>query len=139
MISLPQMLYTLLWAGLALLIFESLWYVLENRLNLLGKLPAELIEPPNLSLLISRYIMQFAFLVVAPTIIYGWVYILLPFYGVRAGIASALILFVMGAVPFSVMIMSRIKLPLSFILFQLAGHLLRLILVFGIISYIYIL
>lgn len=139
MISLPQMLYTLLWAGLALLIFESLWYVLENRLNLLGKLPAELVEPPNLSLLISRYIMQFAFLVVAPTIIYGWVYILLPFYGVRAGIASALILFVMGAVPFSVIIMSRIKLPLSFILFQLAGHLLRLILVFGIISYIYIL
>lgn len=139
MISLPQMLYTLLWAGVALLIYEYIWYLLENRLNLLGKLPPDLIEKPNLSLFVSRYIMQFAFLIVAPTIIYGWFYILLPFYGLRAGVASAIFLFVLGAVPFSVVIMSRIKLPLSFILFQLAGQLLRLILVFGIISYIYIL
>lgn len=139
MISLAQMLHTLLWAGLALLLFEFLWYLLENRLNLLGKFPAELLEKPNLSLFISRYIMQFAFLVIAPTIIYGWVYTLLPFYGLRAGVACAIVLFVLGAVPFSVVFISRIKLPLSFTLFQLAGHLLRLILVFGIISYIYIL
>jgi hypothetical protein len=137
MINERLLLAALLWAGLALLIFELLWYFLEKRLALLKKLPPQIIEDTGVGFFISKYIMQLAFLVVVPTVAYSWFYVLVPFYGVRAGVSMAIFLFVLGIVPFAVTILMRIKLPLSFMLFQLSGYLLKIILVYGIIAYLY--
>ena len=139
MISFQLLLTTLFWAGLALLGFEILWYNLENRLSLLKHMPPELLEETGLGYFISKYIMQLAFLVAVPSVAYSWFYVLVPFYGVRAGVGMAVFIFVLGLVPFSVSVLMRIKLPLAFVLFQMAGHLIKTILVYGIIAYIYIL
>ncbi len=139
MISFQLLLTTLFWAGLALLLFEIVWYKLETKLSLLKNMPAELLEETGLGYFISKYIMQLAFLVAVPSVAYSWFYVLIPFYGVRAGVGMAVFIFVLGLVPFSVSVLMRIKLPLAFVLFQMAGHLIRTIIVYGIIAYIYIL
>ena len=137
MINERLLLTALLWAGLALFVFELIWYFLEKRLALLKNLPPQILEDSGLGFFISKYIMQLAFLVVVPTVAYSWFYVLVPFYGVRAGVSMAIFLFVLGIVPFSVTVLMRIKLPLSFMLFQLSGYLLKIIIVYGIIAYLY--
>ncbi|MEZ5360635.1 MAG: hypothetical protein R3F48_17615 [Candidatus Zixiibacteriota bacterium] len=139
MISLQLLITSLIWAGGALFIFEVIWYQLEKRLNLLNKLPEELLEETGLGYFISKFIMQFAFIVIVPTAAYSWFYVMIPFYGIRAGMAVALVLFILGIMPFTVAILMRVKLPVSYILFQLAGYLLKLLLIYGIIGYLYIL
>jgi len=139
MISLSLLLACLLWAGLALLVFELIWYVLEKKLKLLAKLPAEMKETTGSGYFFSRFLMNLAFMVVLPSVVYSWFYVLVPFYGVRAGVSLAMLVFMLGIVPFTATIMFRVRLPLSFILFQLSGHLLKLVLVFGVIGYLYIL
>ena len=139
MISIRLLLASFLWAGAALFIFEFFWYFLEKKLNLLSKLPPEMLEEIGIGFFVSRFIMQFAFTVAMPTVAYAWFYVLVPFYGTRAGIALAVFLFILGIVPFTMSLMMRFKMPMSFTLFQLAGHLLKMIIVYSIIAYLYIL
>lgn len=139
MIRLNLLITSLIWAGGALFIFELIWYQLEKKLDLLHKIPAELLEETGVGYFISKFIMQFAFIVIVPTAAYSWFYVMLPFYGIRSGMAVALVLFILGIMPFTVSILMRVKLPVSYILFQLAGYLLKLLLIYGIIGYLYIL
>ena len=139
MISFPLLLACLFWAGLALFVFELFWFILEKKLALLKDLPQELLEETGIGFFISKFIMQLAFLVAVPAVAYSWFYVLVPFYGVRAGVGMAIFIFILGLVPFSVSVLMRIKLPLAFVLFQMAGHLIKMILVYGIIAYLYIL
>jgi hypothetical protein len=139
MISFELLLAALVWAGLALLVMEVIWYFLEKKLALLRSLPSELLEETGMGYFISKYIMQLAFLVVVPTVAYSWFYVLVPFYGLRAGVGLAIFVFILGLVPFSVSVLMRIKLPLAFVLFQMAGHLIKTIIIYGIVSYLYIL
>ncbi len=137
MINQKLLLTALLWAGAALFIFEIIWYQVERRLKLLKHMPSQILEDTGPGFFISKFIMQLAFLVVVPTVAYSWFYVLVPFYGVRAGVAMAIFIFVLGVVPFAVTVLMRIKLPLSFMLFQMAGYLLKIIIVYGIIAYLY--
>ena len=139
MINLSLLLASLFWAGLALLVFELLWFALEKKLALLKDLPRELLEETGIGFFVSKFIMQLAFLVAVPAVAYSWFYVLVPFYGVRAGVSMAVFIFILGLVPFSVSVLMRIKLPLAFVLFQMAGHLLKTIIIYGIIAYLYIL
>ena len=139
MINQRLLLTALLWAGSALFVFELIWYQIERRLKLLKDMPSQVLEDTGVGFFISRFIMQLAFLVVVPTVAYSWFYVLVPFYGVRAGVAMAIFIFVLGVVPFAVTVLMRIKLPLSFMLFQMAGYLLKIIIVYGIVAYLYIL
>jgi hypothetical protein len=139
MISVKLLLTCLLWGGIALLVVELLWYLLEKKLNLTAKLPAEMVEPMGSGYFVSRFVSQFAFLVALPSVVYGWAYVLIPFYGLRAGIVLALYLFIMGIVPYSTVSLMRIKIPLAYTLFHLAGYLMKLVLIYGIIAYIYVL
>lgn len=137
--SFELLIHVLLCAGGSLLIFDFIWYLLEKKLSLLNKLPKELLEEINIGYFFSKYIMELSFLVAVPSAIYSLFYLTLPFYGARAGLAVAFILFVLGIVPFTISLIMRVKLPISYVLFQLAGFLIKLTLVYGIIGYIYIL
>lgn len=139
MISFHLLLACLFWAGAALLVIEIIWYLIEKRLTLLKNLPKEILEETGLGFLVSRYITQLAFLVVVPAVVYSWFYVLIPFYGLRAGVTLAVFIFILGIVPYSASILTRIKLPLAYVLFQLAGYLIKTIIVYGIIAYLYIL
>lgn len=137
MISVKLLLACLFWGGTALLIFEIFWHMLEKKLKIPSKLPPELLEEDGLGYFISKYVMQFAFLVTLPTVIYSGFYVMVPFSGIRAGIAMALFAFMLGIIPYSVSLLMHIKIPLSYTLFQTAGHLLKLLLVFGVIAHLY--
>ncbi|MEE9443345.1 MAG: hypothetical protein V3V99_11840 [candidate division Zixibacteria bacterium] len=137
--SFELLLFSLLWAGISLLIIDYIWYLLEKKLALLNKLPKDILEEISIGYFFSKYIMQLSFLVAVPSAIYSLFYLTLPFYGARAGIAVAFVLFVLGIVPFTISLIMRVKLPLSYVLFQLAGYLIKLVIVYGIIGYIYIL
>lgn len=139
MISFNLLMASLFWAGLALFVIEILWYLLEKKLALLDSLPRELLEETGVGYFFSKYIMQLAFLVAVPAVAYSWFYVLIPLYGLRAGVGMAIFIFILGLVPFSVSVLMRIKLPLAFVLFQMAGHLLKTIIIYGIIAYLYIL
>ena len=127
----------LLWGGVTLFVVELLWYTLEKKLGLLAKLPRELLEEDGCAFFIAKFISQFAFLVVLPAVVYSWFYVMVPFYGYRAGIAAALFLFLLGIVPFSITLLMRVKLPLSYTLFQMAGYLIKLILIYAVIATLY--
>jgi hypothetical protein len=137
MISVKLLLACLLWGGAALFVIELIWYFLEKKLNLTAKLPPEMVEAMGSGYFVSRFVSQFAFLVALPAVVYSWAYVLIPFYGLRAGTVLALYLFVMGIVPFSTIYVMRIKIPLAYTLFQLAGYLIKLVLIYGIIAYLY--
>lgn len=139
MISIWLLLACLFWAGLALLVFELLWYPLEKAVARLSGLSAGILEETGLSFFISKYITQFAFLVVLPSVVYSWLYILVPFSGIRAGIGMALFLFVMGVIPFTASLLIRLRISLAYILFNMAGFLIKLIIVYAIISHLYVL
>lgn len=139
MISLPLLGACLLWGGVALFVFDLIWYFLEKKLDLTAKLPPELMEPYGPGYFISKYMTGFAFLVALPSVLYSWAYVLVPFYGLRAGIVLALYLFVLGIIPYSVILLMRIKIPLAYTLFQLAGYLMRLLVIYGIIASLYVL
>lgn len=139
MISIRLVLACLLWGGAALFVFELLWYALEKKLNLLTSLPAEIREEVNVGALVSRFVIQLAFMVAMPAVGYAWFYVLVPFYGPRAGVAMAIFLFMLGIIPFVMSLLMRVRLPVSFMLFQLAGHLIKMILIYGIIAYLYVL
>lgn len=137
MISFRLFIACLLWGGIALFVFELLWYGLEKKLGLPARLPRELLEEDGCSFFAAKFISQFAFLVALPSVVYSWFYVLVPFYGMRAGIAAALFLFLLGIVPFSVTLLMRIKVPLSYTLFQMAGYLIKLIVIYAIIATLY--
>jgi hypothetical protein len=139
MISFRLLLACLLWGGAALLVIEIIFYLIEKKLALLKNLPKEILEETGAGFFVSRYIMQLAFLVVVPTVVYSWFYVLIPFYGVRAGVALAVFIFILGIVPYTASMLTRVKLPLAYMLFQLAGYLIKIIIVYGIIAYLYIL
>jgi hypothetical protein len=139
MISIKLALTCLVAAGGALFVFNIVWYLLEKKLALLKSVPSAMLEESGAGLFISNFFLQFAFLVALPTVVYSWFYTLVPFYGLRSGVAIAVFLFVMGMVPLAATFILRVKIPLAFALFYLAGYLLRLIVVYGIIAWIYIL
>ncbi len=139
MISFRLLLACLFWAGLGLFIVELILHILEKQLGLLRRIPSDLLEEPGAGLFVSKFVMQFAFLVTFPAVAYSWFYVLVPFSGIRAGMALALVLFLMGIIPFTVTLLMRIRFPVSYTLFQLAGQLIKLMVVYGIISYLYVL
>jgi hypothetical protein len=137
MISLELMVYCLLAAGVYLLIISLLLDFVERRLKLTAALPDHLVESIGLSFTLANFILELLFYVAIPTIVYTFFYYLLPFYGVRAGMATGLFAFVLGAVPALMGLAVRIKLPLPYVLYVLLAILLKLLGCLGIIGYLY--
>lgn len=81
--------------------------------------------------------MDLIFYVAIPTFAYASFYVVLPFSGVRAGLATALIAVLIGAAPVLMTLSTRTKLPLSFLLFQLLGQMLKAAGGLSVIAYLY--
>lgn len=139
MISIRLLVAALVYAGAALLIIELIIHLAERKLNLLAKLPPDLLEDITAGFFVSKFIMQLAFLVVIPTIAYSWFYLVIPLYGTRAGVGMAVFIFLLGIVPYSSSLFMRVKLPMAYTLFHMAGYFVKIVVVYGIIAYLYIL
>lgn len=137
MLSLELLSYGLLASGAYLLVISLILDFVERRLKLTAALPKEMVEATGLSFTFVNFLMELLFYVAIPTIVYGFFYYLLPFYGVRAGLASGLFAFVIGTAPAMMGLAVRVKLPMPYLMFILFASLLKLLGCLGIIGYLY--
>ena len=137
MISFELILYCVLVAGAYLLGLSLLLDWFERKLKLSSGLPEDMVEATGVAWTFANFTMELLFYVAIPTIVYSFFYYLLPFYGVRAGVASALFAFGLGAVPALIGLAVRVKLPMPYLMYLLFSILLKLIGCLAIIGYLY--
>lgn len=126
MLSYSLLLYCMLAGGAYLLVLSVLLDLIERKLHLTCGIPAELLEADGLVWSLLNFFMEVLFYVVIPSIAYSFFYAILPVSGVRAGIASALFAFLLGAAPTVMRMSVRIKLPMPYLLYVMLSHLLKL-------------
>jgi len=129
--------YCLLLGALYLLAVDFIWNLLESKAPLFSRFPKELIEPKNIGLFISSFIIEFIFFVLLPSVVYGWFYTIIPFSGIRGGVAVSLFLITLGMLPQSLLLLFRIRIPVVYVLFQLLGLTVKVLGVMIIIGYLY--
>lgn len=137
MISTPLMIYCLVSSGVYLLIISILLRLLNKAFKIDHTIPKELTEEYTIGWFVMNYIMEFLFYVAIPTIGYSFLYMLLPFEGVRPGIAVALLGLVIGAAPIVIGLSVRIKLSMVYLIYLLFGYFVKLTGSLIIIGYLY--
>ena len=137
MVSFKSVLYCLVCSGAYLLVLSLLLDYAERRMRLASGIPSHMIESITIGWSLVNFVMESLFYVAIPTIIYSFVYFLIPFSGLRAGIAAALFAFALGAAPAIMMLSVRVKLPIPYLLFLLMSILLKLGGSLTIIGYLY--
>jgi hypothetical protein len=137
MLSYSLLLYCILAGGLYLLVLSLLLDLIERKLRLTQGIPAEMLEADGLIWSLLNFFMEVLFYVVIPAIAYSFFYAVLPVSGVRAGMASALFAFVLGAAPAIMRMSVRVKLPMPYLLYVMLSHLLKLAGTLSIIGWLY--
>lgn len=137
MINKTLLFYALLSAGGYLLIISLLLEFVSKKLSLDKGLADELKEETGIGWFAMNFIMELLFYVAVPTIAYSFLYIILPFEGIKAGMATALLALVIGATPIVMGLSVRIKLPLPFLTFYLLSYFIKLAGSLVIIGYLY--
>jgi len=137
MVPVRLLLSCLLFGGLYLIAISLLLELFERKLHLRELVPKELREESGAVWLGMNIFMEGLFFVVIPSLAFGFFYLLLPVTGIRAGMASALFAFTIGAAPALMGLAVRIKLPMPFVLYSLVALLIKLGGTLIIIGYLY--
>lgn len=137
MISFELLLYCAVAGGLYLLLVTLLLDWLERRLRVTAGIPAEMLEEEGCIWTTMNFFMEVLFYVIIPSIAYSFFYLILPLAGVKAGLASALFAFILGAAPLGMRLSVRVKLPMPYVLFALLQHLIKLGGTLAIIAHLY--
>jgi hypothetical protein len=137
MISYNLMFYCFAVSGVYLLVVSIVLGLVEVSLKLNRGLPKEMVEDSNLGWFIMNFVMEFLFYVVIPTIIFSFFYVVIPLSGIRAGLAAAVLAFLLGATPVLMGLSVKIKLPMPLVLFVLLSHLIKLGGAMALIGYLY--
>jgi len=125
MVSAGLMLACAVAAGVYLLAISIILQQVERRLGFTRGVPAELLETTGWVWIGFTFIMELMFYVVIPALAYSFFYVVIPFSGIRAGMAAGLFAFVMGATPALMGLSVRVRLPMPFLLFLLVSVLLK--------------
>jgi hypothetical protein len=136
-ISLELILYCIVVAGLYLLVLSTILELIGRKLKISRGVPAELLEPVGWGWFALTYVMELLFFVIIPTLAYSFFYLIVPLSGVRAGMAGALFVFTLGAVPALMGLSVRIRFSMLYLLYFLLGLLLKLAGAMTIIGYLY--
>ncbi len=126
MISFELMFYCFLCAGAYLFAMSLVLQLIDRYAGVTDGLPSEMLESIGIAWTVTNFMMESLFYVVIPTIAYGFFYLIIPFYGIRAGMAAALFAFAVGAAPALLGLSVRVKLPMPYLLFVLLAVLLKL-------------
>lgn len=103
-----------------------------------GVLP-EIRETYGYGWVFMNFIMEFLFFVVIPTVGYSFLYVVLPFEGVRPAMAATLFALVLGGAPLIMGMSVRLKLPMLFFVYMLFSYFIKLAGSLIIIGYLYML
>ena len=137
MVSWKLIVYCVVAAGAYLLVMSFILDYLGRALKLARGVPSELIERGGVALTLANFVMEMIFYVAIPTMAYSFFYFVIPLYGVRAGMAAALLGFGLGAVPTVMSLSLRLKLPAPYLLYILLSVLIKLGGSLSIIAYLY--
>ncbi len=137
MVSTTLALYCFLAAGIYLLVISILLEFLGKSLGLMRGMSPDLLEKSTAGVFIMNFLIEFLFFVVIPTLGFSFFYLILPYGGVKSGVAAALFAFILGGVPLSMSISVRVKLPMPFLLYTLLSYLLKIAGALALIGYIY--
>ena len=137
MINTTLLLYCFISGGVVLLLLSFIMEFITRKLKLLNGIPKEMLEESTPSWFILNYLMEFLFYVVIPSVGYSFFYLMLPFEGLRVGLAAALFALIMGAVPLVMVLSVRVKLPMAYLTFLLLSYFFKLIASMTVIGYLY--
>ncbi|MCM2272749.1 MAG: hypothetical protein NDJ18_09380 [candidate division Zixibacteria bacterium] len=126
MVSFELLLYCAGIGGIYLLAITLLFDFLERRLRLTSGIPKEMLEEEGCVWSVMNFFMELLFYVIIPSVAYSFFYLILPLSGAKAGLASALFAFILGAAPVGMRMSVRIKMPMSYMLFVLLSHIVKL-------------
>ena len=126
----PKLLFYCFAAGaLYLLLIELALGKLEKFLGGVGlweNYPAELMRANGPGARAWSLLTEFVLFTLVPTLTYAWFYLLLPFEGVRSGVAVGLWAMALGAVPLAILLGTRLRLPYPALAFIVLGQLIKL-------------
>lgn len=123
------LLVALLSCAVYLSIIQILLNALERKLITKGLWDSEiknLEEIPPRVISLTQLIVDIAFYAATPLMVYGVLYLLIPFEGARAGIAIALGCIAVGSTPLLMAISMRTKFPVPALFFLALSQLLKL-------------
>ena len=126
----PKLMLSCLASGaLYLLLIELALGKLEKylaRVGLWENYPTELIRAIGPGARGWNLLTQFVLFTLVPTLTYAWFYLLLPFEGVRSGVAVGLWSVALGAAPLAILLGTRLRLPYPALAFIVLGQLIKL-------------
>ena len=137
MFSSKLLIYCFLSAGLYLLAVSFLLEYIERKLKLTSGIPAELVEQQALGWTLVNFVMEALFFVAIPTLAYSYFYFVIPFAGIRAGLAATLFAFTIGIAPAMMGLSVRVKLPMPYLLFYMLSLLIKMGGSLALIAYLY--
>ena len=137
MVSFELLLYFAGIGGIYLLVVSLLSDFLERKLKLTSGIPKEMLEEEGCVWSAMNFFMELLFYVIIPSVAYSFFYLILPLSGAKAGLASALFAFILGAAPVGMRLSVRIKLPMSYILYILLMHIVKLGGTLAVIAHLY--
>lgn len=137
MVSVGLLLACVIAAGAYLLAVSILLLLAERRFGFTRGVPVDLLETTGWVWTGMTFLMELMFFVVIPSLAYSFFYVVLPFSGVRAGMAAALFAFLLGATPALMGLSVRVKLPMPFLLFLLFSTLVKVAGCMSIIAWLY--
>ena len=82
-----------------------------------------------------QFLVDVLFFVVIPTLVYYWLYPVLPFVGYKAGIAVGIAAYILGSLPYAIQLSLRIKIPAILVVTTLFFNLIKLSAALGVITY----
>lgn len=126
MVSFELLMYCAVIGGIYLLVISLLFDFLERRLKLTAGIPKEMLEEEGCLWSAMNFFMEVLFYVIIPSVAYSFFYLILPLSGAKAGLGSALFAFILGAAPVGMRLSVRVKLPMSYILFVMLSHIVKL-------------
>lgn len=129
--------YCILAAGAYLLVMSLLLDFVARRLRLSEGIPEEILEASDLGATITNFIMEVLFYVIIPALGYSFFYLIIPLWGIRAGMAATLFAFMLGAAPTVMSLSVRVKMPITYLLFFLLTFIIKLGGSLVIIAYLY--
>lgn len=82
-----------------------------------------------------QFLVDVLFFVVIPTLVYYWLYPVLPFVGYKAGIAVGIAAYILGSLPYAIQLSLRIRIPAILVVTTLFFNLIKLSAALGVITY----
>ncbi|NIP44151.1 MAG: hypothetical protein GWO41_05780 [candidate division Zixibacteria bacterium] len=126
---------TVIYGTIPLVIVSVIQAIIESSLKLHQQIPEESRAARGFELYLLQFVSDLFFFVILPTLVYYWVYPIMPFSGYKSGVAVGIAAYALGSLPYATSLGLRLKLPTPLIVSTLFFNLLKLTAALGVITH----